>query len=72
MFCFMFVRTVCSPNGPFHQPTVPTGYSSVSWFNLIEAVAVTVALGGTAKGRRFIFLYFSYFLYRLIFYICSS
>ena len=80
MFYFIFLRTVqtilncsnyaptlCSPNSPFHQPTVPTGCSSDSSIDLIEVAAVTVALVGAAKERRFIFSYFLSFLRIFIF-----
>ena len=61
--------TLCWPNGPFHQPTVPTDCSLDGLFNLIEVAA---ALAGTVKGIRFIFLYFVIFYIDLHFYICFS
>ena len=69
--CFNVSPTLCWLSGPFHQPTVPTGCSLDSWFNLTEAVAGRVAVAGTVIGTvmeiRFIFLYFLYFLPRITF-----
>ena len=80
IICFMFVRTVQTVSMLYlpcidlmvhpptnSAPTVPTGCSLDGLFDLIEVVAGTVALAGTVKGIRFIFLYFLYFLHRFTF-----